>query len=327
VRVYLLDTTPPHLTSPPQGGEERRACKRRQAREGNTGIWRGKLIERLLHILRMIKFEHTIFALPLAYVGAIMGAKGWPSLHDALFILLAMIGARSSAMTFNRLVDLPFDRLNPRTKDRELVRGTLNRSAATLFLVCSVALFFLSAWALNPLCLYLSPIALAIILGYSYTKRFTWLCHIFLGLSLALAPVGGYVAVTENISLPAVLFAVGVLFWVAGFDVIYACQDVGFDRKMGLQSMPAKMGARKALQLSSFFHFLSALFFIIAGWMARMPWPYFASTAAVAVLLTIEHRIVSGGKLEKIDLAFFTVNSYVSVTLLAGVALSVPLIP
>ncbi len=275
-----------------------------------------------MHILRMIKFEHTIFALPLAYVGAIMGAKGWPGLHDAIFILLAMIGARSAAMTFNRIADLRFDRLNPRTKDRELVAGKLTTSFAMGFLVCSLALFFLSAWALNPLCLYLSPIALAVILGYSYTKRFTWLCHIFLGLSLALAPVGGHVAVTETISLPAVLFAVGVLFWVAGFDVIYACQDIQFDRNMGLHSMPAHLGARKALQLSSVFHFFCTLFFILAGWMARMPWPYFAGTAVAAILLVIEHRVVSGGKFEKIDLAFFTVNSYVSVTLLAGVVAS-----
>ena len=270
----------------------------------------------------MIKFEHTIFALPLAYVGAIMGARGWPSLHDALFILFAMIGARSAAMTFNRIADLRFDRLNPRTKDRELVAGKLTISFAIGFLLCSLALFFLSAWALNPLCLYLSPIALAIVLGYSYTKRFTWLCHIFLGLSLALAPVGGYVAVTANISLPAILFAVGVLFWVAGFDVIYACQDIQFDRKMELHSMPAHLGTRKALQLSSLFHFFCTLFFILAGWIAHMPWPYFAGIAVASILLVVEHRIVSGGRLEKIDLAFFTINSYVSVALLAGVVVS-----
>jgi len=267
----------------------------------------------------MIKFEHTIFALPLAYVGAILGAKGWPSLHDASLILLAMVGARSAAMTFNRIVDLPFDRLNPRTKDRELVRGTLSLSAASLFLVCSVGLFFLSAWALNPLCLYLSPIALVIILGYSYTKRFTWMCHIFLGLSLALAPVGGYLAVAENISPSVIVFSLGVLFWVAGFDVIYACQDIKFDREMGLQSIPAKMGARRALWLSSVFHFLCFLSFLLTGLMAAMPWPFFAGIAVVGVLLLIEHRIVSGARLEKIDLAFFTINSYVSVTLLAGV--------
>jgi len=278
------------------------------------------VIQQIVYILRMIKFEHTIFALPLAYVGAIFGAKGWPSVHDAVLILLAMVGARSAAMTFNRLVDLPFDRLNPRTRDRELVRGALNRFTATLFLVCSVALFLVSAWALNPLCLYLSPVALAVILGYSYTKRLTWLCHIFLGLSLSFAPLGGYLAVSGYLGQEVVLFAVGVLFWVAGFDVIYACQDIQFDRKIGLHSLPAHLGIKKALDLSVLFHFLFMLFLILAGYVAHMPWPYFAGTAIAAILLVIEHRIVSGGRFEKIDQAFFTVNSYVSVVLLAGMA-------
>ena len=280
------------------------------------------MIKNLIHVLRMIKFEHTIFALPLAYVGAILGAGGWPSPHDAIFILLAMVGARSAAMTFNRIVDLPFDRLNPRTRTRELVSGKLSQLAAILFLLASFALFFVSAWALNPLCLYLSPVALAIILGYSYTKRFTWLCHIFLGLSLALAPLGGYIAVTEKIGVEVVLFAIGVVFWVAGFDVIYACQDIEFDRQMGLMSIPARMGAQRALQLSSFFHFLCSLFFVLSGLVAAMPWPYFAGVAIAAILMIIEHRIVSAARLEKINLAFFTVNSYVSVTLLAGVLAS-----
>jgi 4-hydroxybenzoate polyprenyltransferase len=277
------------------------------------------MMEALKRILRMIKFEHTLFALPLAFAGAVVGADGWPGWWNCLFILLAMVGARSAAMSFNRLVDLPFDEKNPRTRDREIPAGRLGRWAVWFFLWCSIALFFLSALALGRWCLYLSPIALVVILGYSYTKRFTWACHIFLGLSLAIAPAGGFLAVTGTVKLPVVVLSLGVLFWVAGFDIIYACQDVSFDRKMGLRSLPAWVGQGRALAVSALFHLLSFLLFVAAGWMDGLSWPYFAGTAAVGALLVWEHRIVSGGELERIDLAFFTINSYVSVLLLAGV--------
>jgi len=280
------------------------------------------LLQGLVHILRMIKFEHTLFALPLAYVGALMAAKGWPGWHNALLILLAMGGARSAAMSFNRIVDLPFDKANPRTRNRELPSGRLSRGAVMAFLWISCAIFFLSAWALGPWCFYLSPVALVVILGYSYTKRFTWACHIFLGLALSLAPLGGYLAVAGSLDWAVVVLALGVLFWVAGFDLIYACQDIEFDRKVGLQSIPAKMGAQRALWLSGLFHALCVILFVLAGWMSRMPWPYFAGTALVGGLLIWEHRIVFGVRLDQIDLAFFTINSYVSVTLLCGVAFS-----
>jgi len=165
-------------------------------------------------------------------------------------------------------------------------------------------------------------VALVVILGYSYTKRFTWACHIFLGLALSLAPLGGYLAVAGSLDWAVVVLALGVLFWVAGFDLIYACQDIEFDRKVGLQSIPAKMGAQRALWLSGLFHALCVILFVLAGWMSRMPWPYFAGTALVGGLLIWEHRIVFGVRLDQIDLAFFTINSYVSVTLLCGVAFS-----
>lgn len=276
-------------------------------------------METLKRILRMIKFEHTLFALPLAYAGAVMGAAGWPGWWKSLFILLAMAGARSAAMSFNRLVDLPFDEVNPRTRAREIPSGQLKKWTVWCFWWCSVALFSLSALALGKWCFYLSPGALAVVLGYSYTKRFTWACHIFLGLALALSPAGGFLAVTGTIKWPVVVLSLGVLFWVAGFDIIYACQDVSFDREMGLHSIPARMGQGPALSVSALFHILSFLLLAAAGWIQGLPWPYFAGTGAVGILLTWEHRIVSGGRLERIDLAFFTINSYVSIVLLAGV--------
>jgi len=276
-------------------------------------------METLKHILRMIKFEHTLFALPLAYTGAVVGANGWPGWWKSLFILLAMVGARSAAMSFNRLVDLPFDEKNPRTRAREIPSGRLRKAAVWCFLGCSIVLFSLSALALGRWCLYLSPVALVVVLGYSYTKRFTWACHIFLGLALALSPAGGFLAVTGTITWPVVVLSLGVLFWVAGFDIIYACQDIFFDREMGLYSIPARLGQGPALAVSALFHVLSFLFFVAAGWMGGLSWPYFAGTGAVGVLLIWEHRVVSGGRLERIDLAFFTINSSVSIVLLAGV--------
>lgn len=279
-------------------------------------------METFKRILRMIKFEHTLFALPLAYAGAVMGAGGWPGWWKSLFILLAMVGARSAAMSFNRLIDLPFDSRNPRTRNREIPSGQIGKAAVWCFLLCSAALFFLSALTLGRWCLYLSPVALMVILGYSYTKRFTWACHIFLGLALSLSPAGGFLAVTGTIRWPVVVFSLGVLFWVAGFDVIYACQDISFDREIGLHSIPARIGQGRALAAAAVFHGISFLVFVTGGWMEGLSWPYFAGIAAVGMLLVWEHRVVSGGRLDRINLAFFTINSYVSVVLLAGVIAS-----
>ena len=267
----------------------------------------------------MIKFEHTLFALPLAYAGAFLGANGWPGWWKSLFILAAMVGARSAAMSFNRLVDLPFDKKNPRTLDRELPSGRLGRKNVWYFMGGSCALFFLSALFLGRWCLYLSPVALVVVLGYSYTKRFTWACHIFLGLALAMAPLGGFLAVTGRITLPAIILAIGVLLWVAGFDIIYACQDTAFDERVGLKSIPVRMGKASALKISSFFHAAAFVSFMLAGLLAGLRWPYYLGTVVAGGLLFWEHRIVSGGNLKRIELAFFTVNSYVSVSVLAGV--------
>ncbi|MBU0515501.1 MAG: putative 4-hydroxybenzoate polyprenyltransferase [Proteobacteria bacterium] len=268
---------------------------------------------------RLIKFEHTVFALPLAYAGACLAADGWPGWRPAWWILAAMVGARSAAMAFNRLVDRRLDAQNPRTRDRALPRGELGRAPVTIFLLVSVAFFVLAAARLNPTCLILSPLALAVILGYSWTKRFTWLSHLFLGLALAGAPLGGFLAVQETISGAILVFAGGVVFWVAGFDVIYACQDIEFDRRAGLHSIPARLGGRTALVLSALFHALAWAFFVTAGVMSGLGWPYYLGLAVVGGLLIVEHFLVSPDDLNRLEAAFFTVNSYVSVALLAAV--------
>jgi 4-hydroxybenzoate polyprenyltransferase len=276
-------------------------------------------METLGHFLRMIKFEHTVFALPLAYVGAVLGAGGWPGWQKALLILGAMVGARTAAMAFNRLADHTYDSLNPRTRNRELPAGKLRRSVVTMLLGASILLFILSALALNPWCFYLSPLALFVVLGYSYTKRFTWTSHLFLGLSLAFAPAGGYLAVTGRLDRPVILIAAGVICWVAGFDIIYACQDIGFDRKVGLHSIPVRVGIRSALRFSSAIHLVAFALFGWAGILAALSWPYFAAVLIIGILLILEHRLVAPEKFDRINAAFFTINSYVSVTLLAGV--------
>jgi 4-hydroxybenzoate polyprenyltransferase len=277
-------------------------------------------METLGHFFRMIKFEHTVFALPLAYVGAILGAGGWPEWQKGLLILGAMVGARTAAMAFNRLADHYYDSLNPRTNGRELPAGKLHRRVVTMLLCMSILLFLISALALGPWCFYLSPLALLVVLGYSYTKRFTWTSHLFLGLALAFAPVGGYLAVAGRLDWPVILIASGVICWVAGFDVIYACQDVAFDRNVGLHSIPVRVGIRRALRFSSAIHLVAFVLLVWAGILAALTWPYFASVLIVGILLFLEHRIVGPEKLDRINAAFFTINSYVSVTLLAGVA-------
>ena len=276
-------------------------------------------MDSLGHFFRMIKFEHTVFALPLAYMGAILGAGGWPDWQKTLLILGAMVGARTAAMAFNRLADHYYDSLNPRTRNRELPTGKLRRPVVTMLLCASILLFLFSALALDPWCLYLSPLALLVVLGYSYTKRFTWTSHLFLGLALAFAPVGGYLAVAGRLDWPVTLLAAGVICWVAGFDVIYACQDVSFDRSVGLHSVPVRVGIRRALRFSSAIHLVAFGLFAWAGILAALPWPYFVSVLIVGMLLILEHRMVGPERLDRINAAFFTINSYVSVTLLAGV--------
>ncbi len=271
--------------------------------------------------LSLIKFSHTIFALPFALVGYFLGIHtdsfefGWKSLG---LVLACMVLARSAAMAFNRYLDRDIDLLNPRTATREIPAGVISPNAAIAFvLVCSL-LFILTTWFINPLCFYLSPIALAITLGYSYTKRFSGICHFVLGLGLALAPIGAFLAVTGEFHLVPVLYSGAVLFWVGGFDIIYALQDEAFDRENKLFSVPVYLGKEKALMLSKFSHLLSASFMIAASFMVKNLYPQmqllqWGGLIIFLGLLLNQHRLVKADDLSKINMAFFTTNGIASV--------------
>jgi 4-hydroxybenzoate polyprenyltransferase len=271
----------------------------------------------------MIKFSHTVFALPFALLAAVLAARGMPPARTLLWILVAMVGARSAAMSFNRIADRHIDAKNPRTARRELPSGVVSLGAAWTFCVVSSALFLVAAWRLNPLCLALAPVALAIVLAYSYTKRVTSLSHLVLGLSLAIAPVGAWIAVTGRFALVPVLLGLAVLFWVAGFDVIYSLQDEAFDREHGLASIPARLGARGALAASTLFH-AATLGLLYAALVAAGGGPLFGAGIVIAGLFLIrQHRLVSPTDLSRVDAAFFTSNGWLSVALFLAVALDV----
>lgn len=281
------------------------------------------MTSRLFIVLRMIKAEHTVFALPFAFLGALLAARGLPDLRTGALIVLAMIGARSAAMAFNRLADHSFDRYNPRTSDRALVTGEVSRRFVIGFILASAVVFFLAAWLLNPLALVLSPVALLIILGYSFTKRFTVLSHVFLGLALALAPVGGWVAVKGSLTPAPFLIAAAVLFWVAGFDIIYACQDVEFDRRVGLFSAPARLGVGLALWLSALFHALMVLLLLYAFYFFELSWLSWGGLVLLAAGLIYEHSLVKVDDLSRVNAAFFTANGIISIGLLLFVGLDI----
>ncbi|MBP1595243.1 MAG: putative 4-hydroxybenzoate polyprenyltransferase [Acidobacteria bacterium] len=273
------------------------------------------MLKKLRTTLEMIKIEHTLFALPFAFLGAFFAARGLPSPSEIGWILLAMIGARSAAMAFNRLVDLPFDAKNPRTASRALPRKRLSREFVILFILASSAAFIGAAAMLNPLALKLSPVALAIIFLYSFMKRFTWSTHFFLGLALACAPVGAWVAIRGSISGIPLLLGLAVMLWVAGFDIIYACQDVGFDRNEKLFSIPKRFGIPRALWISGFLH---ACMIVLLGFLYRrmqLGALSLAGLGVVAILLAYEHSLVRPSDLSRVNAAFFTVNGWISVLL------------
>lgn len=272
-------------------------------------------MKKILLVMELVKFEHTLFALPFAYMGAWLGAGGPPPLPVALWILLAMVGARTAAMAFNRLADAGIDAQNPRTKARPIPSKRMPSGVAWTVWGVSVCLFFLAAYRLNPLALLLSPLALFLIHFYSYTKRFTSASHLILGLSLAVAPIGGWVAVTGSFSGAAFLLGGGVLFWVAGFDCLYACQDEVFDRALGLHSIPARWGSVTAFRAARLFHLAAFLFFTLTGWMVRMGKFYFGGLILVFLFLFIEHWLVSPRDLSRLETSFFTLNAAVSLVL------------
>ena len=271
------------------------------------------IVDRALVYGRMIKFSHSVFALPFALASAAVAANGrvpWPELP---WIVLAMIGARSAAMGFNRLADQAIDARNPRTAGRELPRGALSRREVWLFVSLSALALIGAAAMLNPLCLLLSPVALLVVLGYSYTKRFTSLSHLVLGLALSIAPVGAWLAVRGRFDAAPVVLALAVLCWVAGFDTIYSCQDVDFDRREGLRSLPALLGIRRALAVARALHVAAVVLLAVLYTLAPLHPIYLAGVAAVAVLLVYEHSLVSADDLSRVDAAFFTVNGWISV--------------
>ncbi len=262
---------------------------------------------------RMIKFSHSVFALPFALSGAALAATR-SGLRPAQvgWICLAMVAARSAAMGFNRLVDRRLDAANPRTRNRELPRGVVTPLAVGFFVLLSSAALILAASQLNPLCLYLSPLALAILFFYSLTKRFTWASHLFLGLSLAGAPLGAWLAVTGHFELPPVVLGLAVLAWVAGFDIIYACQDYDHDQRAGLFSIPVRFGISRSLWLARLLHTGALLLLALLGRLMDLDTLYLAGLAVIAALLVYEHRLVRADDLAKLDMAFFTMNGIIS---------------
>ena len=277
-------------------------------------------MRRLGLILGLIKFEHTLFALPFALISALVAGfgpsgSGLPA-RTLLWLLVAMVGARSSAMAFNRLVDLELDRRNPRTAGRALVTGALRTTEVWAFTVLCAGLLVLAAGMLNRLALLLSPLALAIIWGYSYTKRFTAWSHLALGLALGIAPVGAWIAVRGEFALPPIVLAFAVICWTAGFDIIYALQDVDFDRQAGLHSLPARLGARRALLASTGLHVITLWLLVWFGGLAGLGLLYYAGLFLAMVLLFYQHQIVRPDDFSRVNAAFFTANGALSIILL-----------
>lgn len=266
--------------------------------------------------LSLIKFSHTIFAMPFAMIGYVLGIKIFNfkfSILNFSLVILCMIFARSAAMAFNRYLDKEFDKKNPRTAIREIPQGIISANNTLLFTLMSCALFLITCFFINKICFYLSPIALMIVLGYSYTKRFTSLCHLVLGLGLSLAPIGAYLAVAGHFSLLPILFSLSVIFWVAGFDIIYSLQDEEFDKSQKLYSMPGWLGKTKALRVSEILHFLSTLAVIAAGFYGNFGWLYWVGILIFAGMLIYQHSIIKANDLKKVNLAFMTANGIASV--------------
>ena len=280
-------------------------------------------LAKLRVVLEMIKIEHTLFALPFAFTGAILAANGLPTFWQILWILAAMISARSAAMAFNRLVDRDFDAANPRTKMRAIPAGLVSVSFVGGFTIVAAAVFVLAAFELNRLTLILSPVALAVVFFYSYTKRFTAWSHAFLGLALAIAPVGAWIAVRGTLELTPLLLGGAVVCWLIGFDTIYALQDVAFDKQAGLNSLPSRFGPTNALWIARAFHALIIVFLVALGIVARLNGWYYAGVAVAATLIFAEHVLIKPDDLRRLNVAFFNLNICVSLVVLLAVALGI----
>lgn len=278
---------------------------------------------RIPTVLEMIKFEHSIFALPFALTGALLAARathqpprGWPSFGQFAWIIVAMVAARSAAMTMNRIADVRYDRENPRTQQRALATGALSLQFAWLFTLAAVGLFFIAAWQLNLLALKLAPLAIAILFFYSFTKRFTNWSHIFLGFALGISPAAAWIAITGTLDPRMLILCAAVTLWVGGFDVLYACQDIDYDRRAGLYSVPKRFGVAGALLIARAMHAGEVALLSWLAWSFRLPWPAWAGIVVVAALLSYEHSLVRSSDLSKLDAAFFAVNGYISLLFL-----------
>ena len=273
-------------------------------------------------ILKMIKIEHTVFALPFAFMGAFLAARGWPSSGQVFWILVAMVGIRSAAMAFNRLVDAKIDAANQRTRDREIPRGVLKKSEVWVFVAASAAVFVLAAYELNRLCFILSPVALAVTFFYSFTKRFTWLSHLILGGAIGLAPIGGWVAVAGGFHPIAFLLGAAVLFWISGFDIVYGCQDYEFDCNHMLKSIPQRWGIARALRVSEFCHLITFALLVTVGLMAGLGPVYYIGLVLILAFLVVQHLIVSPEDLSRVNVSFFTMNGFISLVILVATLFS-----
>jgi len=291
---------------------------------GNEGTINGGF-NQIRVILEMIKFEHSIFALPFAMISLILAAKNMP--HDIppgrviFWVIVAMVAARSAAMAFNRIVDASYDAGNPRTSNRAIPAGLLSVGQVAIFTIVSSLLFILAAWRINMICFLLSPLALVALLGYSYTKRFTSLSHFALGFAIGLAPLGAWIAVMGTISIPSLLLGATVMLWIGGFDIIYALQDVDFDTTCGLHSLPCKLGKGVALNLSRLMHAVMLLLLVWIGYLCGLHFVYYLGVLTVGALIYYEHSLVSPTDISKLNLAFFTLNGWISVSLFAFVIL------
>lgn len=285
-------------------------------------------LHRAKTLLDLVKFEHTVFALPFAYAGLLLASmqrqgSGWPGWHALLWVTLAMVGARTAAMAANRVIDRAIDAKNPRTAGREIPSGKVSVAQGVWLTLAGLLLLGVSAWQLNPLCLALMPVAVVFLVLYPYTKRFTWLCHLWLGITDGAAAAGGWIAVTGRFDAGALWLWLVVILWMVGLDVIYATMDFDFDRRNGVRSIPARFGIGPALRIAAVSHALTFLALLAVGWATGASWPYYLAALVMGAILLYEHRIVRPDDLGRANVAFFDANMWLALTMLAGVVLDV----
>jgi len=284
--------------------------KKREDKKGTMNT----AIDKIAVYLRMIKFSHSVFALPFAFTSALIASSGIPELRKIVWIVIAMVGARSGAMGMNRIIDRKIDSANPRTRGREIPRGAIGVFEAVLLVIVSFVFFAYAAYMLNPLCLKLSPLAIAVLIAYSYTKRFTWMSHFVLGLAISAAPLGAWMAVKGSFDIEIIPLSIAVIFWLAGFDVLYALQDIDFDTTYGLYSMPKRFGVRKSIYFSRIFHMTSFFLLVTNGMIFKLGGVYWTGMFLTAGLFLYEHSLIREDDLSKLDFAFFNMNGYISLT-------------